>query len=125
MSEAKPPYVAYLAGPMRGLPGCNFEAFFAAERKWSVHPLIGKIVNPARMDVETLKFVPPPEQTAISSMDLRLCLKRDLSAICDECEAMIMLPGWENSRGAVTEHALAKALNLKIFYENDFPVTQG
>ncbi len=36
-----------------------------------------------------------------------------------KCDAIHMLPGWENSKGAGIEHMMAKALGLEIIYEED------
>lgn len=47
---------------------------------------------------------------------LRKMLGDDLQWIASEADALVMLPGWENSRGARAEHALAVALDLKIMY---------
>ncbi len=40
----------------------------------------------------------------------------DLKWIVEDATHMAMLPGWENSKGARAEWALAVALGLKIFY---------
>lgn len=48
--------------------------------------------------------------------DLRTMLGADLQWIASDADAIAMLPGWENSRGANAEWALAKALDLKIEY---------
>lgn len=41
-------------------------------------------------------------------------------AICMQwvqfCEAILMLPGWENSTGAKQEHALAMKLRMSVYY---------
>lgn len=38
----------------------------------------------------------------------------DLSYICLQAEAVALLPGWRNSRGATAEHAAGVALGLTI-----------
>jgi hypothetical protein len=104
----------YIAGPMRGYPNHNFDAFYSAEKKWQKNPMIEKIHNPARMD-EDEGFDP---STAVDSKEhLRSCMKRDLNAILD-CNAMVMLHGWEHSEGARVEHSLATYLGMPIFYES-------
>ena len=35
------------------------------------------------------------------------------------CDAILMMPGWETSRGARLEHETAKKLGLKIYYHVD------
>lgn len=103
----------YIAGPMRGYPNHNFEAFYAAEKKWSKKPCIGKIFNPARMDEEE-GF--DPQVTEDSKEHLRSCMERDLNAIL-QCHALVMLNGWEHSEGARVEHSLATYLGMPIYYE--------
>jgi hypothetical protein len=105
----------YIAGPMRGYPNHNFDAFMDADkklrRKWS--SAVGTIYNPAQMDLDE-GF--DPSQTEDSKQHLKECMTRDLNAIL-KCDAIYMLPGWEKSEGAKVEHALAVYLGLKIFYE--------
>ncbi len=52
---------------------------------------------------------------------MRDALKRDMVAICDKCTAIYMMAGWESSKGAKAEHALAKALALEVYYEAPLP----
>lgn len=104
----------YIAGPMRGYPNHNFEAFYKAEKKWTKNPAVSKIHNPAKMD-EDEGFDPA---TVEDSLDhLRACMKRDIDAIL-QCTGMIMLCGWEHSEGARVEHSLATYLGMPIFYES-------
>jgi hypothetical protein len=43
-------------------------------------------------------------------------LRRDLKVLVD-CEAIVMLDLWENSKGAQLEHHVAKALGMQVFYD--------
>lgn len=104
----------YIAGPMRGYDNHNFKAFHDAEKKWESNPMIGKIFNPARMDEEE-GFDPSTAED--SKEHLRACMERDLNAILN-CDAMVMLHGWEHSEGARVEHSLATYLGMPIFYES-------
>lgn len=104
----------YIAGPMRGYQNHNFDAFYKAEEKWENNSMIEKIYNPARMD-EDEGFDPAAAED--SKEHLRSCMKRDLNAILN-CNAMVMLHGWEHSEGARVEHALATYLGMPIFYES-------
>ena len=52
---------------------------------------------------------------------MRDALKRDMVAICNDCTAIYMMAGWESSKGAKAEYALAKALGLDIYYEAPLP----
>ena len=49
-------------------------------------------------------------------------LDGDLELIRRCCDAMLMLPGWEQSEGAIREHALALELEMPIYYTiNEVP----
>jgi hypothetical protein len=98
---------------MRGYPSFNWDAFNRAASKLRDNPAIGDIHNPAEMDAE-LGIQPDQE---ITNRDLRGMLAMDLKVICEECDVMYMLVGWEKSWGAKAEHALATALGMQIWYE--------
>ena len=110
----------YLAGPMRGIPEFNFPAFFAAaaqlERKGHI------VFNPAAKDNEkygtdiSVGNREGKEDIAASQhgFSLREALGADLAWICAEAEAVALLPGWRNSKGATAEYATAVALGLEV-----------
>lgn len=86
----------YIAGPMTGLPQFNYPAFFeAAER---LRALGHQVENPADNP-------PPPCKTWRGYM--RLALRQLVT-----CDAVALLPGWEESRGARIERRLANDLDL-------------
>ena len=92
---------------MTGLPNNNWDAFFAKERQLEVAGW--EVINPARMDKE--KGINPP-----SDYDYEDCARRDIEALIT-CQAIYMLSGFQFSKGACWERALAKHLNLKRYYE--------
>lgn len=90
----------YVAGPMTGLPEYNFPAFHAkaAELRakgWHVE-------NPA-------ENTEPPCKSWGGYM--RNALRQMLT-----CDAIYLLPGWSESRGASIEKRLAQDLGLAIIY---------
>lgn len=99
----------YLAGPMSGLPDYNFPAFFAAEAQLKEQG--HTVFNPAQNDLDTWGDM----ETIKAKANYRDCLKMDLNWILDHAEALALLPGWENSKGALAETALAQALGLEVF----------
>lgn len=110
----------YVAGPMRGIPEFNFPAFHAATEM-----LRGQghdVFNPAENDVDSGNFTDKgfAEGDIVKAeeggFNLRKALGDDLAWICAEAEAIYMLPGWENSKGAKAEHATAHALGLEVIY---------
>lgn len=88
----------YVAGPMTGLPGLNFEAF---------HTVAGilrregyEVVNPAELNSD------PKAQWAE-------CMRTDIKALVD-CDGVALLGGWEHSRGAKLEAHIAEALGMTL-----------
>lgn len=100
----------YLAGPMTGIEDFNFPAFHAATE---VLRLAGnEVFSPAEQDLETWGDM----ETIKAKANYRDCLRVDLNWILDNATAIALLPGWENSTGAMAEWTLAKALKLKFIY---------
>lgn len=108
----------YLAGPMRNVPEFNFPAFHegAARLRAAGH----EVFNPAENDISNQGFDATGHSgdlnTALSEgFSLRQALAIDLTWICLEAEAVIVLPGWGKSLGATTEVCLAQTLSLPVF----------
>jgi Domain of unknown function (DUF4406) len=110
----------YLAGPMRGIPEFNFPAFFAAtaEMRANGH----EVFNPAERDnlrhgTDISKGNATGDEGLAAcefGFSLREALGSDLAWICSYAEAIVLLPGWRNSRGAKAERAVGIALGLTI-----------
>lgn len=106
----------YIAGPMTHYPLYNFPAFDAAadEIRSEGH----KAINPAELDREA-GFDPTtlPEDwdwsTYPPGTDPNEFINRDLDAI-KTADAIYMLRGWRQSRGARAEHALAEWRGMTI-----------
>jgi hypothetical protein len=113
----------YVAGPMRGIPQFNFPAFNSAAKRLraSGH----SVFNPAERDIAEHgdDFVKDndtgseEQATQDFGFDLREALGDDLAWICKHADAIYLLTGWEDSRGAKAEKAVAEALNLEVYYE--------
>jgi len=105
----------YCAGPMSGYPDYNFSAFFAASELLEQQGYTA--INPAQLDIdagyplERLKLLTPEEFQEF----LKGAMKRDLEAI-QGCDALVLLPGWEKSKGARAERAVAEWAGLRIGY---------
>jgi len=110
----------YVAGPMRGIVEFNFPAFHAATAKLRAEGWL--VFNPAEKDNErhgvdiSKGNVTGDESIAARDhgFNLREALALDLDFICREADAIALLPGWENSKGATAEHATAVALGLSV-----------
>ena len=124
MKNKKRKATIYVAGPMRGHENFNFPAF---DRQTDILRKQGwKVINPADMDREDGKPDAGPMEfdPAINYGDrefMRDALRRDIEVICRDCTAVYMMTGWEASRGAKAEWAVAKALGLEIYYEAPLP----
>lgn len=111
----------YLAGPMRGIPEFNFPAFHsgAAKLRSEGH----EVFSPAEYDIEchgvdiSKRNQTGDEEQAAKEhgFNLRKALAADLNWICAHADAVALLPGWENSKGAAAERATAIALGLRVF----------
>lgn len=112
----------YIAGPMRGISEFNFPAFYAAEEKLRAEGY--EPFNPARRDndhhgTDISKGNETGDEAVAAAQhgfNLREALGADLAYICGEADAIALLPGWENSKGATAERATAIALGLEVIY---------
>lgn len=109
----------YIAGPMTGHKLYNFPAFDAAAQ--AIRDEGHKAISPADLDREA-GFDPAtlPDDwdwsTYPPGVDPDEFISRDIEAI-QTADAIYMLSGWQNSRGARAEHALAEWRGLTINYE--------
>ncbi|HNB07869.1 MAG TPA: DUF4406 domain-containing protein [Thauera aminoaromatica] len=88
----------YLSGPMTGIPESNYPAFHATAAKLRAAGY--EVVNPAEVNPD-------------SSLSWQQCLREDIKHLCD-CEALALMPGWQNSQGAHLEMHIAHRLGIKI-----------
>ncbi len=93
----------YITGPMSGLPDLNFPAFHAEADRLRTHGW--EVVNPAEIN-------PDKHMTWLE------CMRTDIAALVF-CDAIQLLPGWQNSRGATLEHHIAERLGMQIYLPND------
>ena len=96
----------YIAGPMSGLPDNNFSKFFDAEARlmsdgWDP-------INPSRFSGI---FGERPKEKMLDA-----CCAAERAAI-PHCDAIYLLKGWENSKGAKRELAVALQHNLEVIVE--------
>lgn len=104
----------YIAGPMRGYPRYNFDAFMAAEQE--VSDLCFLPINPARIDIEH-GFDPSTPEDKLTPAMMAEFIERDVEAILKKADAIYMLKDWEASKGATAEHALAKWRGIEVIYQ--------
>lgn len=94
--------IFYISGPMRGLPNLNFAAFDSAKAK--LVALGHSVVSPADLDRELGKCHAAEGYA-----------RRDANAMINKCDAILLLPGWEKSRGAVAEFFLARWCEYPVY----------
>lgn len=105
----------YLAGPMTGIPQFNFPVFDAAAADLRERGF--EVVSPAELDdpeTRAAALASPdgaPGSGMASDETWGDFLARDVKLIADGgVEAIVVLPGWEGSRGARLETFIANAL---------------
>lgn len=91
----------YVSGPMTGIPQSNYPAFndMASKLRTEGH----EVINPA-------------ENEDTGNMTWADFMRIDISQILT-VDAMFLLPGWENSKGARLEVLVAAALKHQFFQE--------
>lgn len=102
---------AYLAGPMRGVDRWNFDAFVAATA------LLRKAGIDVRSPVEhdlVLGLNPDDYPTLPDWFTLEGAMQWDLAQVA-ECEAIILLPGWEDSVGVARELQVARWCGRDVY----------
>lgn len=113
----------YLAGPMSGIPRFNIPAFDeAAEalREAGYH-----IVSPAELDDPVTREMAYNSPDGATLQDKHPngeswgdFLSRDVKIVADKVNGIIVLPGWERSRGARLEMMVALLCGHEIRYYN-------
>lgn len=99
--------LVYLSGPMTGLPEWNFPAFDDAAKRLRAGGLA--VLSPAEKDLEG-GFDPASDG---EGFDLRAALEWDVAAVL-AADAVVVLPGWEDSAGCVVEVLTAEALGKPV-----------
>lgn len=112
----------YIAGPMRGHPKFNFDAFYKLEAQLNA---IGVVCfNPARRDEEVyqnLRAWPGFESgdvDACPEFNLATSLQWDLAMVAgpENATCLVALPGWEKSQGVAIEMQVAAWCQKPVLY---------
>lgn len=109
------PHRVYLAGPMTTIPEFNAPAFLLAGAR--LRELGHEVFSPVEHDLE-IGFDPAgctgTEDLRALGYELRDFLLPDLEWIGRHAQGVYLLWGWQSSKGARAEHALAAALGLPV-----------
>ncbi len=113
---------AYLAGPMTGIKDYNFPAFDAGKKV--LEDLGYNVISPADMD---RAHGIDENRGPISAEVMTDIIKRDVAAILSldgkRGDIVVLLPGWENSKGAMAERLLARWHDLYVWEIGDLSST--
>ena len=115
--------VLYIAGPMRGIAWFNYPMFDRVAKE--LREAGNEVISPADEDRKHDGFDPyanpshaiPDACTFPKTMDFAKTVRRCLEAVL-RCDEIVLLPGWENSNGAVAELTLAMWLGKRVRHLN-------
>lgn len=97
----------YIAGPMTGYEDYNYPAFHAAAERW--RDAGWQVFNPAEHELPTAE-----QEATLTPDEIRaLYMRKDLEWVMAS-DAIAVLPGWQKSKGANVEVAVARILNLPV-----------
>ena len=96
--------IIYISGPISGLPDGNRPAFAEMAVTWRSKGW--EVVNPHDL------FTADAEESWEGYM------RKDLAALLT-CTHIVMLPGWEHSRGARLERTVANAVGILMMLPSD------
>jgi nucleoside 2-deoxyribosyltransferase len=99
----------YIAGPMSGYPDFNHAAFH--KQASELHSLGVNVLNPAEIDGGSTDK--PWEY-----------YMRKAIALLVQADGVVVLDGWENSKGVKLELAIASALRMPVEYPTPIPPTR-
>ena len=113
----------YLAGPMTGIPQFNFPAFDEAAS--NLRMVLGgdgvDVVSPAEIDDPATRAAAlaskdgAPGSGTTSGETWGDFLSRDVKLVADEVDAIMVLPGWEDSKGARLEVFVARSVGKPVY----------
>lgn len=98
----------YLAGPMTGYPHFNFPRFYEVANDLREQGFI--ITSPAELETEKVKIASRDSETGevdengmVAGHTWGDFLSRDVKVIADECDGVIAMDNWMDSKGARLE----------------------
>jgi len=106
----------YLAGPMRGYAEFNHPAFLTAARliRGTGHEVFSPAEHDAEAGLDVTGMTGSQAELDAAGQSLRDLLGTALAWITSSADAVVVMPGWEESAGARAEAATALALGLPV-----------
>ena len=99
----------YIAGPMTGIEDLNRAEFEKAEGVLHGRKCFETVWNPSQIAV----YYGWNEKTNLCT------IASTLLQVLTRCTHIYMLRGWQDSKGATAEHAVAKWIGLEIIYQGE------
>ena len=104
----------YIAGPMSGITQFNYPEFFSVAS--DLRDLGHNVINPAETNGLTI-------EDALNDVDANprsweYYMRKDVMSVA-KVDAVCLLPGWQNSKGARLEVTVAKALGIPLYIFRD------
>lgn len=96
-----PKGTVYISGPMSGYPDFNYPAFREAEKRL-IQKGQKRVVSPAQ------------DSLVVGNVPWHECLKLALTQMMD-CDGVVLLEGWEKSKGAQLEVHVARSLLIPVY----------
>lgn len=93
------PLRIYIAGPMTGIKDYNYPAFNAEAEQLRGYG--HTVINPAEINNADIPW--------------HECIRKDI-ALLVTCNALQLLPGWHESKGAKLEFNIAEHLGMLIYF---------
>ena len=103
----------YTAGKMRCLPSFGAEEFRKAARVLRGRGF--EVISPLEMDEDAgicVDGLTGFEDLTDQGFNIRRTLMKDLETVLFDVDAVVLLPGWRGSRGALAEYATARAASV-------------
>ena len=107
------PKTVYLGGPMRGYPQYNFPAFFRAAA--NLRKGGWQVLSPAENDVKGGFEWEHGDGEEPAEFDWVKAFSWDLQSII-VADGLIVLEGWEKSKGATLERKVAKFMKKPVWH---------
>lgn len=107
----------YVSGPITYHTGEDRFAPVAALLEELGHVPVNPKDIPKCPDESCVKL--PHEQERGWKHSWACCLKYDLASMLSECDAILMLDGWQDSHGARLELTVASAVGFTVLFESD------
>ena len=99
----------YLSGPMTGIADLNRQAFNDAEHR--LRALGFGVINPHDLPMPELGEDAPHEElwAECLALDVWILVKTNRP------DALVLLPGWRNSRGSLLEAAVCRRFGIPVY----------